>query len=96
MTTPLNPFAISAKRALISFDLGTSCSEFKHQFRQHALQTQLEAECEVFPDCSHLEELLDSILDEVIATAADVSDSEAMNPNVYFQNEHAVAVDFVK
>ncbi len=96
MTAPLNPFAISAKRALISFDLGTSCSEFKHQFRQHALQTQLEAECEVFPDCSHLEELLDSILDEVIATAADVTDSETMNPNIYFQNEHAVAVDSVK
>ena len=96
MTAPLNPFAISAKRALISFDLGTSCSEFKHQFRQHALQTQLEAECEVFPDCSHLEKMLDSILDEVTATSADVSDSSTMSHNAYFENEYAVAVDFVK
>lgn len=96
MTAPLNPFAISAKRALISFDLGTSCSEFKHQFRQHALQTQLEAECEVFSDCSHLEELLNAILDEVIATSADASISSTMSPNACFQHEHAVAVDFVK
>ena len=94
----MNSQGLSSLQALLAFELGTYCAQFRSQFRDHALSSKHEVgngAPDELRDYSYLEKRLNDIFSRIVSIA-DTSDEVSAARRVgVLQVEHADALGFL-